>query len=315
MKSEILYEIVNKNRINKFTDENNSISIIIPCFMGHLKYIQRFLESNNKYNNDKNITNIYIIVSSYEVIEFENKLLKYGNIYILNFKELILKYFNTTIDENKFLELKGKETFQSLKKMCGMLECTDNNIFLTDSETYFIRNCNLLNEVANSNTVLYSYICSNETQYSVLNTTKNLLNINGDIPWVGLTFSYQWIFFKKYIIDFYKIFKNRIIETIINNSVPFFFIEIALYSYFYINKLNYNFIDVTKLLAYTDAEHFWGHTTYDNNDKNTINKIISIHNLFCYSVQNTCNDSNNNNIIKDYRNIKILTSTPSNFII
>lgn len=291
------------------------LSIIIPSFLGHTNEILRFLNSNKKYNKDNHYTDIYIIVSSFEVEYFTKITKKFNNVFILNFKLLMKQYFNLDMDENNFLKSQGKVSFQSYKKLCGMLESKQYiKIFLTDSETYFIRECNLLQELMNTKTILYSYKINNICQATALNIAKNILNINYKLPWIGLVFSYQWIFNYNDILDFFNNYKENLIENTILKNNKCFFIEITLYSYLFIKKKNYNFINLTDKLNYTDCEHFYFNLKYNKTDKKVINYIMYNSNIFCYSIQqDNVNLKNNMKLIDNYKNIKILTSTPHNF--
>lgn len=291
------------------------ICIVIPSFTSHFNELMRFLNTNKKYNNDNHNTDIYIIVSSFEVEYFTEMTKIFDNVYILNFKNLMKKHFNLEMNESNFLKSQGKVSFQSYKKLCGMLECKQYiKIFLTDSETYFIRECNLLSELINTKTLLYSYKIHNATQQIALNIAKNILNINYTLPWIGLVFSYQWIFNYYDILEFYNNYKLKIISNTILKNNKCFFIETTLYCYLFIKNKNYNFIDLTNKLAYTDCEHFYYNLKYDKYNKKVIDDIILSANIFCYSIQQLdINLQNNMKLISNYKNIKILTSTPHNF--
>ena len=82
-----------------------------------------------------------------------------------------------------------------------------------------------------------------------------------------------------------------------------FYQNIEQYEYS-IDELNNNWINDNDIVGHNQ-----------NPDENTINQIMGLHNLFCYSVQNIGNDNINNKIIVDYKNFKILTSTPSYFTV
>jgi len=223
----------------------------------------------------------------------------------------MIKYFEMDIDENIFLKKYGSNIFQSLKKLLGMLECEDDNIFLTDSETQFIRNIHIEKEFENTKTVLYSYKYENNTQIAVSHVNNKILGTDKKTPLIGFTFSYQWLYKKNIISTVFESCKTNIIKYVLEDDSYYFFIEDLIYKYCFCNNVYYIFKDVTKLLSYTNAEHFWINATNNTNDKNIIKILNSFHNLFCYSIQNTGNDEINKNIILEFTNFKIVTSTPT----
>jgi len=289
------------------------LSIIVPSFKGHINEFERLLVGNAKYNLDNVITTIYVIISQDEIDMFQSITVNYKNVKILIFKDLMKKYFDLDIDENNFLNIVGSNVFQGFKKIVGMLESEHNSIFLTDSETQFIRNIHFYQEYKNTKTVLYSYKFSNFIQERVVSINNKILEKNTKAPFIGFSFSYQWCYRKEDVSAFFEIYKNNIIDIFINKNEPYFFPEELLYKYCFYNNIYYIFKDVTELLSYTDAEHFWFKATNNQKDKETIDMLKSLHNLFCYSVQNTWNDNINNDIIQQYTNFKILTSTPTKF--
>jgi hypothetical protein len=196
-----------------------------------------------------------------------------------------------------------------------MLECEGENIFLTDSETYFIRECNLIKECNTTKSILYSYKLGNDVQHLALNVAKKILNNYDHLPWIGLVFSYQWIFNKKDVVLFFNKYYKDIISNVLILNYNIFFIEIILYLYLYTSQnTNYKFIDVTEILKdYPDCEHFWLFANDIDHDSRTISALSSQHNIFCYSVQNINNIDYNYQLIKNNLTFRILTSTPYYF--
>jgi len=291
------------------------LSIVVPSYKGHINEFKRFLESNKKYNLDFNFTIIYVVISYDEIGLFQPITSMFENVKILILKDLMLKYLEININESDFLNINGLYLFQSIKKLVGMLESEHELIFLTDSETQFIRNVNIIHEHEKTNTVLYSYKFDNCIQEHVSKLNNEILDIKHNTPFFGFTFSYQWCFKKEHIYEFFNKCKSKIIETIFKKP-PFFFVEELIYKFCFYNNIYYKFENVTDLLSHTSqCEHFWLQATNSEKDRHIINTLLSFHNLFCYSVQNTWNDENNEKIIKDYKNFKILTSTPSTFLI
>lgn len=296
------------------------LSIVIPSYLGHIRHIERFLISNAKHNKDIDNTNIYIIISYEEKEIFTSVTSKFKNVHILIFKDLMLKYFDINIEnETTFLLEIGSFSFQSLKKLVGMLDCKDETIFIVDSETYFIRDCEVISECNKTETVLYSKILNNDFQEKACDITKKILELDYDPPLTGYVFSYQWIFKKIDVQNFFNKYKNNIINNTIKTTFTLFFIELVILYYCLKNSFSYKFIDATDILSYTNTEHFWMNAKNNEKDKEAINKLLSVHNLFCYSIQNNWNDpllnENNTNILNDFKNFKILTNTPQQITI
>jgi len=292
-----------------------AVNIVIPSFKGHFSEVERFLESHSKYNKDLAITTIHLVVGDSEVDLFAACIDKYPHTFICihSFTVLMKKYFHE-IEEGAFLKAYGKETFQSFKKLCGMLETQKGcRIFLTDSETYFIRDCHLSKEVYSTDNIFYAHKTANPTQAAALSIASNIVNAKEPIPWIGLVFHYQWIFERDMIDDLYSQCK----KDIITQTSSYFFVEILLYSWIWTNKDDYprvKFVDMTHLFVDRCPEHFWA--KYDDKsirDEAILHAVLSSNNVFCYSVQNEGRYSENYKLISTTPSIKILTSTPESF--
>jgi len=284
------------------------LSIVIPTYSGHLKEIERFLQSNTQFNRNAENTDISLVISSYE-IEIFQKFTNVSNVRILIFKDLFDKYFNMDLDENEFLKKAGHVTFQSIKKLVGLLESRNDLIFLTDSETYFIRPCFIIEDCLKTSSVFYSKKLENETQHKAVSLANKVLQptkFNG--LWIGLIFSYQWIFSKSDINLFFDNYGSRILKNIIVDLETFFFIELTIYQFLYSLKTTM-FIDVTDLCH----EHFWAVVSNNIQNRKKIVHLSSLNHLFCYSVQNNGNIENNEVMLKTFRQFKLLTSTPRTF--
>jgi hypothetical protein len=285
------------------------VHIVIPSYTGHFSEIERFCLSHSTYNLDCDVTTVHLVVGDSEVDLFRTLIPQYpkNSINVYSFKALMSKYF-CNIDEQQFLKAHGKETFQSFKKMCGMLECDQGLIFLTDSETYFIRKCHLSKEMHATKSIFYSDKPANNVQRMALSIASTIIDA-ANPPWIGLVFNYQWIFNKAVVHSLYCAYKDHILS----NIKQYFFIEILIYVYMWKHmRSETDFVNLTSSFINRCPEHFW--STYDpKKDADVLDTIMSKKNVFCYSVQNTGRFKENQQLIHETSNIKILTSTPELF--
>jgi len=296
------------------------ITVVVPSYKSHYREFSRLLQTNEKFNTDKDQTIILVVISEDEFEMFNSLKNVYNNLKICIFKDLMKKYLNIHFDdENVFLKKKGPNVFQSLKKLLGMLESETDDIFLTDSETHFIRAISLITEITKfKKTVLYTFKHENNVQTIVVEITRKILecDVNISLPYVGMVFSYQWCFRKEDVFSFFNRYRQRLVDIVILTQLPYFFIEHTFYSFLFLNQQSnnhYSFLNVTEVNNM--REHFWADNLNAEKDHDVMRYLLPIHHMFCYSIQNTFNDSRNAQFIQKYDNFKILTSTPTFFTI
>ena len=300
----------------------NSTTAVIASYIGHLPELQRFLEHNIRFNTNYKNTYIILVISSSDIDAFKNlvkekfEVLK-ELITIYDFDALFAKHFNFDISTHDLMNTYDKYTFQSIKKLCGMLEVKTETLMLFDSESYFIRECPLVdyvNKFMEKKEMFYTTKLSNTIQEDVINNVKHILNESlPDNFWPGIVISHQCIYPKSIIIDFY----NYILPIKDMLKRKYIFIEILLNSYIYKynERFQYTFVDLTNTLQYFDNhEHIC--LCIDLNNQNqlvSLYTIYSTHFLFCYCIPLLVDEHKtniNSDLIRRIESIKILNGTP-----
>ena len=237
--------------------------LIIPSYPPHFKYVKKLLSSIDKFNLDKDVTNIYLILSKndydYSLIMEYNTI----NIIVL-FLEDIIFYVFTNLTKSKenintvtnLIKYCDKFSFQSLKKILSVKYITSylkyDFVYVLDSEGLFIRPFSI-------NSIFIKYLKNKRIFYnskqrlhyiqSIL--SKNILNT--DIPVPGwLLENYLWIYEKNIVDDFFELIFKNIFEIVdITNIIKKkTYIEIVYYHFIYINnsKYGYKFIDTYEIM-------------------------------------------------------------------
>ena len=271
------------------------LSLLIPTYKPHFEYVKNLIISINKYCQDENKINMYIVVSSedyadaLQFIEIATKI----NIIILNFKEIVHLVLNIDINENDFLTISGLHKYQSLKKILSVYYLTQTlnyeYVHVLDSESLFIRYFTFekIIETYKTNKTIY-YNSKQRIVRLQCNISKELLNSNPVPGW--LLENYLWIYENKIVKDFFNcLFCNIHTEDDLINKIPLhIFIEIVYYHFIYINndKYNYTFIDVYETL---------------NKYIHNLNDYIKIDNALLEDMRCHLN-YNNYNIVSNYFN-------------
>jgi hypothetical protein len=246
--------------------------LIIPTYPPHFKYVNKLLCSIDKFKLDKDVTNIYLIISKND---YDNSLIgRYNtiNIIVLFLEDIIFDIFtNLNKSEENINSAKNlinycdKFSFQSIKKILSVKYAVSylkyDYVYVLDSEGLFIRPFSInsiFNEYLKNKRIFYNSKHRLTHKRSIL--SKDILNTNIHVPgW--LLENYLWIYEKKIIDDFFEsIFTNIFKVTDITNAVKEgTFIEIVYYHFIFINnnKYNYEFIDIHELMKkYLNAEKF-----------------------------------------------------------
>ena len=249
--------------------------IIIPTYPRHFKYVKKLLCSIDKFNLDKDVTNIYLIISKND---YDNSLIgRYNtiNIILLFLEDIIFDIF-TNLDkskeninnaENLLKDEKycNRYSFQSIKKILGVKYVTSylkyDLVYVLDSEGLFIRPFSIksiFNDYLKNKRIFYDPTFRVKRRQSVF--SKDILNTNICVPgW--LLENYLWIFEKEIVDDFFEsIFVNIFEVTDITNVIKKgTFIEIVYYHFIFINndKYNYKFIDIHETMKkYLNSQDF-----------------------------------------------------------
>lgn len=114
-------------------------AIITPTYIKHFKYIEPYLRSFQKYVIDSKEIKIYFIISRAESASFKKIIAPYKdlNIIILFFEE-VLSCFGIQETPEKLLEKYGRFTFQTLKKLYGVLYISEERSLVLDCESMWV---------------------------------------------------------------------------------------------------------------------------------------------------------------------------------
>ena len=194
--------------------------ILIPTYEGHKYFLNYFLYSIS-VNTPKNIS-IYLIVSKDDYNIFVVMARNYVdlNINVLILSDIMREIYKIYIDENFMLERLGKVTYQSMKKIYGVIHLMNNNydnVIVFDSECMIIKYIDINDYIdeyikkKKNPYVIYSTCESSNSHIHgiVLNNANSLIGTKNKNIW--LLEYYLWIYEKNIIYDFYKYIKNRYI--------------------------------------------------------------------------------------------------------
>lgn len=233
--------------------------LIIPTYPPHYNHVKKLLSSIDKFNLDKEITDIYLIISKKDYDSSLIRIYKTVNIIILFLEDIIFHIF-TNLDnseENIFavenlINYCDKFSFQSIKKILSLKYITSylkyDIAYVVDSEGLFIRPFSInsiFNEYLKNKRIFYN--SKHRLTHMRCILSKDIINTNIPVPgW--LLENYLWIYEKKIIDDFFEsifinIFKLTDITNVIKEGT---FIEVVYYHFIFINnnKYNYEFIDI-----------------------------------------------------------------------
>lgn len=212
------------------------MDIVVPTHRGHYECMEKFLDTFFLNCIDHTEVRINIIISREDLELFTTLKLKYTtheniNIHILS--ELVKKYDDIDMTESELLATVGKFTYQSLKKLYGVLETSNQYVCVFDSECLFIRKFKMRDYIEeNKNKYFY---CSKMTTNGLHRTRANEMqdstnDILGtkDMNWYLEL--YMWILRRDVLLDIMIFLKNKYGKlTLINQEL---FIEYIYYLYY-----------------------------------------------------------------------------------
>jgi hypothetical protein len=302
------------------------VEIVISTYAGHKEQVRRFLASNEKFNKDFRDCPITLILSESDMPAFSELVDGFPaskpQIRLLCIDELMMRYFSWNPSTN-ILESFGRATFQSLKKLIGMLHARASVSLLLDSESYFVRPCGLKVLVAEFMAhpfVFMSREFDNDAQRRAISLANSILGAEGSAEGqavseelLGIIIAYQWIFPTTAVQDFFGKYRTKLVELMSKKRE--LFIEVVLYAYMRGEGAaahNFTFVDMTETLQPIGKyEHVW--MRFDASSITQVHALQSIYEafpLFCYSIQSTGNVENNARVVLWEQSIKLLTSTP-----
>ena len=238
-------------------------AIITPTYLGHFKFIKKYLQSCREYIEDKENITIIFTISKNEATKFRkitNQFEKELNIKTVYFDDILKKY-NINIPENTLLKKYQKFSYQTLKKFYTMLYVEYDRFLVLDSESMFIRKTNikkLFDNYFESPFITISdvreQIYTNNFKEGVIYNIDSILKINKPIWFLE---NFIWFYDKKILINLFDEYGEPIdiVERIRIKTKERFLepgcFEISLYQGFIFknsNRFRYRVLDANKLL-------------------------------------------------------------------
>lgn len=120
-------------------------AIITPTYKNHFQFIPKYLESFDKFVEDKKEISIFFTISQTENKEFQKIIKNYKedlNIHVL-FIEDLFKENNISLTPDEYLKQFGRFTFQTAKKFYSMLHADAEKFLVLDCESMWIKPTNM----------------------------------------------------------------------------------------------------------------------------------------------------------------------------
>lgn len=223
-------------------------NIVVPTYKGHFTCMEKFLETFQMNCIDYDNVIINLIISDNENDMFTELVKKYDKLHIKIhlMHELLIKYDTSDItsaieNDTMLLEKVGKFTFQSMKKLFGILESNCEYACLFDSECLFIRKFRIDEYIDGNKDKIYycSKMIKNNAKKDRASDmqcyTNAILDIIDHNWYLEL---YLWILNKNILRDIYKYLLNKYQSFLcITNEL---FIEYAYYEYYKKHQIELN---------------------------------------------------------------------------
>lgn len=245
--------------------------IIIPTYSGHFGYVKDFLYSYKKFVYDSKNVEINFILSDAEEKQTLEKIIaqhKIENVHCWNIIDILGSY-GIHINVDNLLNVLGKFSYQTIKKLYAIHYLKYEQSLVLDSESLICSRVNINNLFDNyfkAPYVFYSKMPLDEEykkglDYITSINVSMLLNITFDNCWYLEGF--HWFYDIKIVNDLFEKFQNNLYNIIFdfslkNENYSKAIFECILYYQFIKNenKYHYNFINSTEYLQkrITDKE-------------------------------------------------------------
>lgn len=236
----------------------SAVTLVVPTYEKHFKQFCDLVASVRRYCVDRDNVKIIAIVESKNIPLFEKELLL-GSVVDVSFlpTEEVLKDFSIERTPKEFLEASGKFTFQSIKKIGGLLKATTKWSIVLDSETIFFKKFSAMSLVRDYERKKYVFYTRTSRRGQgwpgglIENVTKqcgNLLDVSsGDRSYMEL------------IIWFFETEKVRELAQRVSRNLRNLFDEPSVEKPIFENILYYLFIEkfYSDEYAFLDFEKEW----------------------------------------------------------
>jgi hypothetical protein len=228
-------------------EKNSEYCVSIPCFDGGLLKLEKMLESFYKFSKES--VDVYVIISSYEYDQFNDKL-KHLPIKLIFLKDIIKKTIGFDIDEKELLiRFNRKQPIWSLKVMLGTLYLDYEYIYCLADDDLCIKEfkvSNIIKTFKKNKRIFYGTTHIHSTHEMVTRLMPGL-------SYPGWLYeSLEFLFEKEIMKDFAsEVFSNiTTLEQFYSIFTNFhIFIEKVYGAYIYTNniKYGYSFIHVEEI--------------------------------------------------------------------
>lgn len=232
-------------------------AIVTPTFSGHFSFISTYLESLNKYVEDKEDFAVFFTINKNENESFQKIIAPYKdscNIKVLFFDDILLQN-GIYLTPDNLLKKYGKFSFQTLKKFYTMLAIDCEKFLVLDSESSWVNKTNmkkLFLDFYDDPRVFFSHIKSDRLGFFRNRVQKNIGYIYGKECPFWFIENFMWYYDKNILQDLFNEYGSpiEIVNRIYNEGYKEEGVfEILLYqSYLFKNhqKYGYRLVDIDK---------------------------------------------------------------------
>ncbi|EKN6367541.1 TPA: hypothetical protein ACHYPN_003350 [Yersinia enterocolitica] len=238
---------------DEYAMKTHDYALITPTYRGHFDFIKKYLSSLNKFSKGEKIP-IYLTVEEDDVFDLEEIASNYKNIdvRVLSF-EMILSRFDIRKSTSQLLEIMGRFSYQTLKKLYTILYINESKSLIVDSESMMIRDyelSKLFDEYFRNPFISYSKLSERKFNATftknVIQNSNFLLKEDDDAFFLE---NFIWFYDKKIVKDLCDFIGTpyEMVMLLEKNKKTNLF-EIQIYHHFiYANKEKYGYksINVT----------------------------------------------------------------------
>lgn len=257
-------------------------AIVTPTFSGHFSFISTYLESLNKYVEDKEDFAVFFTINKNENESFQKIIAPYKercNIKVLFFDDILLQN-GIYLTPDNLLKKYGKFSFQTLKKFYTMLAIDCEKFLVLDSESSWVNKTNmkkLFSDFYDNPRIFFSHIEGDRLSLFRSRVQKNIEYIMGEKCPLWFLENFMWYYDKNILLDLFNEFGSpiEIVNRIYNEGFKEEGVfEILLYQAYLLKnykKYGYKLVDIdescrTILSAYVYENYYFELTTRLNGD-------------------------------------------------
>ncbi|WP_455258549.1 hypothetical protein [Peptoniphilus asaccharolyticus] len=248
--------------------------IVTPTFKGHFNFIKKYLESFDKFVEDKSSVRVCFIIDKEEFSEFKVIIEPYKdscNIEVLFFDDVLIKN-NIYLSSKNLLIKYGRFSFQTLKKFYGMLAIDADRFLVLDSESSWLRPIkmkDMFDSYFESKELLGSSIDKERFSEFCRRIQDNIDFVIGTKNELWFIEDFMWFYSKDILTNMFVELGSPIelVDDVYNNkNIDVGIFEILLYRAFLYNnreKYGYKFINVTDVCKANLSPYVWNNYFFE----------------------------------------------------